>query len=291
MDLAKTGWLSAALASAVYAAALLAGTLAILVVLSSFGILARQSPFAESSELGRGVLLYASMLCWALGVGRLCRRWFGRTCAIEPSAIPGLGLGSGLLRPTLLAALLGLCGVGAGVVVGGGRPGAPLQTPLLSVAALLVEVLVFLLIAAALEEVVFRGFLLRLWQRSCGAGWALVLTSSAFALVHTGNPASAPLALLNTFLAGLVLATLALRSSSLWPPLLLHFVWNAAQGPLLGLPVSGQPAPVALWQFEQGSNHLAGGSYGFEGGLGATLVLLSCWWAAAHLGAFGRKRP
>ena len=64
----------------------------------------------------------------------------------------------------------------------------------------------------------FAGYLLGLWRHAAGPGPAVASTSLVFALAHSGNPAAAPLTFLNTTLAGVVLAVLALRSASLWPP-------------------------------------------------------------------------
>lgn len=272
---------TAAVLSLAYLAFLVVGGVVILFVLNRAGLLPRESPYtaatrAHSSDLNRGLLSYSLITFWAvllvLPMMRLVRRLGAVDGAGCWARVPGFALSPALVRPTLQAGIAGLAAVVVGAALAGARPVAGFQAVNFEP---WFRLLLFLVVAAALEEVVFRGFLLRLWELAAGSRVSLAMTSLIFALLHSGNPSAAPLALLNTVLAGIVLGLLALRSGSLWPALSLHFVWNAAQGPLLGLPVSGLPANgLAVLPMAPGTGLLAGGSYGFEGGLSATLVLV-----------------
>jgi membrane protease YdiL (CAAX protease family) len=71
------------------------------------------------------------------------------------------------------------------------------------------------------EEVLFRGYGLARIRELGGDQRALVLTSLVFALVH-GSWSKLPAALLT----GLFLGWIVLRSGSLWPALLAHFMNN-----------------------------------------------------------------
>ena len=51
-------------------------------------------------------------------------------------------------------------------------------------------------------------------------------------------------------------------------------MWNFLQGDIFGLTVSGREAYAVVTTQMAGSNLLAGGSYGVEGGLFVTAVLL-----------------
>jgi hypothetical protein len=79
----------------------------------------------------------------------------------------------------------------------------------------------------------------------------------------------------NTLLIGVVLALAYLRTKALWLPWGLHFGWNAALGLIYGLPVSGiNQFAVVVKSKATGPEWLLGGSYGLEGGMLGTLVIL-----------------
>lgn len=126
--------------------------------------------------------------------------------------------------------------------------------------------------AAVHEEVLFRGYVLQRlgeWNR---AG-SVILTSIFFAVLHLGNAAVVPLALLNIFLAGLLLGAAFFVFRSLWFPIAIHWTWNVFSGPVLGHEVSGfRPAGSLLTAGETGPELLTGGSFGVEGSLYMTVI-------------------
>lgn len=143
---------------------------------------------------------------------------------------------------------------------------------------LAISAAVFVLAAAA-EEVVFRGYPLQTLTRARLAWLGVLLTSVPFAAVHLNNPNSAGgFAFVNTALAGIWLAIAYLRTRSLWFPLGIHWIWNWMQAAILGVPVSGinqlTPAPL-LHAANQGPDWFTGGAYGLEGGLACTIALLA----------------
>jgi membrane protease YdiL (CAAX protease family) len=72
------------------------------------------------------------------------------------------------------------------------------------------------------EELLFRGLLLFGLARRYGSGFALILSSSFFGIVHMGAvPAVYATA------AGLLLGTLALATRSVWPGIAVHAAINA----------------------------------------------------------------
>ena len=140
-----------------------------------------------------------------------------------------------------------------------------------------VSLLIFLLAAAA-EEMLFRGYSLQTFTRAKLAWLGVVLTSVYFSLAHLSNPHTVPaFTFVNTTLAGVWLAIAYLRTRSLWLPFGLHWSWNWAQAALLGLPVSGidrlAPAPL-LHAMNTGPDWLTGGTYGIEGGAACTVALI-----------------
>lgn len=83
-------------------------------------------------------------------------------------------------------------------------------------------------LAPVVEELVFRGLLLRALLRRMDVTGAVVVSSLAFALVHViGDPSVGSLAVVPGLLGvGMVAAVLAVRSGSLSQPILLHVGFN-----------------------------------------------------------------
>jgi uncharacterized protein len=137
--------------------------------------------------------------------------------------------------------------------------------------------LIVFLIAAASEEVVFRGYVLQTLTRANLAWVGILITSLPFAVAHLGNPEASVFSTINTALAGIWLGITYLKTRSLWFALGIHFAWNWFQGAFFGLPVSGlkqlTTSPL-LHSIDQGPNWLTGGSYGIEGGITCTIALI-----------------
>lgn len=134
----------------------------------------------------------------------------------------------------------------------------------------IVQLLLFLLgflCQGGVEEWVFRGYMYRALKERWRWWVAALVTSAGFALMHAANPDFSAAALLNTFLAGLLLALLVERSGSLWSATLAHGVWNFAVASLASLPVSGVRVFHLLVTSVQGPEAVTGGGFGPEGSL------------------------
>jgi hypothetical protein len=144
-------------------------------------------------------------------------------------------------------------------------------------------------VAAAAEEVVYRGYGFQALVRGIGRWPTLLLTSALFALAHARNPAITPLALGNIFLAGLVLGLAYLRTLSLWLVTALHAGWNWSMASLLDLPVSGLLLfDTPLYEPTLSAPRwLGGGEFGPEGGLVGTAALLAALLIATHWPGLG----
>lgn len=130
------------------------------------------------------------------------------------------------------------------------------------------------LAAAAAEEIIFRGYLQRLFTNWRGPWAGIAVPSVLFVLFHGLNPHVTPLALVNIGLAGVVFALAVRWTGTLWFAVGYHFAWNLFQGAVLGLPVSGV-LRNGLWAFPtDGPPILTGGPFGPEGGLVVTMILL-----------------
>ena len=134
--------------------------------------------------------------------------------------------------------------------------------------------LLFWGVAAATEEALFRGYAFQVLVQGLGAVPATLVLSAGFALAHARNPNVDALALLNIFLAGVLLSVAYLRTRSLWFATAVHTGWNWTMGTLLALPVSGlSMVDTPLYDGHVGvPAWLTGGSFGPEGGLVATVA-------------------
>lgn len=133
--------------------------------------------------------------------------------------------------------------------------------------------LLFFLIQPFFEELLFRGYILRLIQRYFGTWTAIILSSILFGLVHAPNDNFSILGLLSIALSGLLMGWLFVRTESLWAPTGLHFSWNFFQGVIFGYPTSGINTYEILANQYGDPAWLSGGEFGFEGSILAVLLL------------------
>jgi CAAX protease family protein len=128
--------------------------------------------------------------------------------------------------------------------------------------------LVLLVLAAANEELVFRGYPFQRLVEAGGPVFAVVTLSVLFGAAHLRNPFHTWISILNTTAVGVLLAICYLRTRALWLPFGIHFAWNFVQGYVLGLPVSGLAFPGSVLQAKNsGPLWLNGGAYGPEGSI------------------------
>ena len=138
------------------------------------------------------------------------------------------------------------------------------------------RLLLVLAVPAAAEEALFRGYPFQKLVEAAGPVVATVLASAGFAIAHRHNPGVGTFALLNIFVAGVMLSIAFLKTGSLWFATAVHLGWNWQMAGPLDLPVSGLELfdaplyePVRL-----GTPWITGGSFGPEGGVAGLLALL-----------------
>ena len=142
--------------------------------------------------------------------------------------------------------------------------------------------------AALFEELIFRGYFWRVAEDSASPRVALVVTSVMFGVAHIQNPGADLLAIANVMLAGVALGLLRLHTNSLPAAWVAHFAWNWVMAAALHVPVSGLPMSTPGYRaIIDGPDWFAGGSWGPEGGVAATLILL----AAVAFGLFPTRFP
>jgi hypothetical protein len=195
------------------------------------------------------------------------------------TALPDLGRGivAGAVLFCVVAAIA--AALGAYRITGRGNAG-DLLLPLIGTA----------IMPAFMEELLFRGILFR-WIEEFGGSWAaLVVTSALFGLVHSQNPGATWFSSFAIAVeAGLLLGGAYMLARSLWMPIGLHAAWNFTQGPILGVPVSGNPVHGIFQAKLSGPVILSGGAFGLEASVIAITVCTAAglWfiWLAVKRGA------
>lgn len=225
------------------------------------------------------ILLEGSMLLAVLTAAVIMLRFERRPFSDLGLSVEGYA--KGLWYGFLMAALLYLIGFGLSLIMGEvevtGFQFDPLSFP---------GSLLFFLLVALFEEILMRGYILgRLLHTHLNKFLSLFISSVLFALLHVFNPEVGFLPMINLMLAGMLLGASYLYTRNLCFPISLHFFWNWIQGPILGYQVSGNDFmfTTMLKLHIPEKNALNGGTFGFEGSLICTVLIiiftiLILWW-------------
>jgi uncharacterized protein len=136
-----------------------------------------------------------------------------------------------------------------------------------------------LVLAAAFEEILFRGILFQSLEGAVGTGWALALSGTLFGAVHFGNTNATWVGAFAVGLAGVALGAVFAWTRDLWLLTGLHVMWNFMQGPIFGVAVSGNSFQSLIHPRIQGPELFTGGAFGFEAGaITIALCVISTIW-------------
>src|SRR5262247_2605767 len=231
------------------------------------------------------ILTYAVMFAWGVTVSWICLRFLERMkLSALGFALRGSWFGD-ILKGCVISGVM-IASVIALQVAGGGsrlsfnpilhrEQGGINWAGARTVAAEMASSLVLLILAAAFEELIFRGYAFQTLLRGAPAVVPILLFSIYFGWAHWNNPNRTLFSTANTALAGVWLSIAYLRTRNLWFPTALHFTWNWTMGVFFGIPISGLRIERPLLVTSSvGPVWLTGGSYGSEGGAAATLVLI-----------------
>ena len=141
-------------------------------------------------------------------------------------------------------------------------------------ATLFFGLLILFIVQSSFEEVVSRSFMIPSITSRSNVWVALFISSALFAVLHLFNDNITVLSTLNIFLAGALLGILYIRYESIWPAISFHAAWNFFQGSFFGFEVSGNEVYSYLDTTETGPDLLTGGTFGFEGSIICTLLLI-----------------
>lgn len=122
------------------------------------------------------------------------------------------------------------------------------------------------------QEVLVRSYIFQEIWKKYGALAANVITTLIFVALHAGAIMDGTQGLIagaNVLLASLMLGRAYVRTRALWLPIGIHMGWNALQGPVLGINVTGTEIGFGHWSVFAfpGDPLLTGGAMGVEGGL------------------------
>ena len=159
--------------------------------------------------------------------------------------------------------------------------------------SILVAVLSMAIVSGIVEEILLRGLIFRLMEQWLGSVTALLFSAALFGFLHIANPNASWLAAFAIAIeAGILLGAIYMLTRRLWAAIGLHMMWNAAQGGIFGVKVSGTDVPGLLISEMSGPELLTGGQFGAEASLPAMLICtalgLYILWKAHRKGAFVR---
>jgi membrane protease YdiL (CAAX protease family) len=274
------------------AMALLTAPIAVLAILfPSLKFLLDQPPDSESLS-GTGLIyLFADnlrSLTGAIIASTIAARLLER----RSLASIGFKLHRHWLRDFLLGSGMGAAAlaIAAGIITISGALTFGVQTRApVDLARNLLIAFSFFVIAAATEELIFRGFPFQALVHNLGGFVAVAITSLVFGLAHLSNPGASVFSTINTILAGVWLGLAYLMTRSLWLATALHFSWNLAMVFIFGLPVSGITTlerTAWLKGYPGTPQWISGGSYGPEAGAAATVALILSTLAIWRSGLF-----
>ncbi|MDA8917373.1 CPBP family intramembrane metalloprotease [Flavobacteriaceae bacterium] len=169
----------------------------------------------------------------------------------------------GKLKEFIVGIVAGLIVMGLGYYLLSSMGQLSFQSINFDMQEILISFLLFTIVAIV-EETLLRGYVLRNLMYSFNKYIALIWSSILFSLMHGFNPIIDTFALIELFLAGILLGQSYIHTKNLWFPIALHFSWNFFQTHF-GFNVSGQDT-YSLIEFSIVENNLwNGGDFGFEG--------------------------
>jgi membrane protease YdiL (CAAX protease family) len=127
--------------------------------------------------------------------------------------------------------------------------------------------LVIFLVVGWQEELLSRGYHLQTIESGLNTFWAVLISSSIFAILHLGNPGASWVSTLGILLAGFFLALPYILTRQLWLSIGLHIGWNFFEGVVFGFQVSGLDTFRLLRHTVSGPDLWTGGAFGPEAGL------------------------
>jgi len=139
---------------------------------------------------------------------------------------------------------------------------------------------------AVTEELWFRGYIMKLVEKSSGKTISIIVPAIIFSILHIinirveYNTLDVLLLIINGTIVGIMFALIVYKSNSIWPAIIIHIIWNSVIGGIIHIGIN--ESEVALFNFilEKDMKIITGGNIGIEVSLPATIayifVILIC---------------
>ena len=139
--------------------------------------------------------------------------------------------------------------------------------------ALIIQLIIFIFVGIN-EELFSRGYCMTVLKQTKISWVPIVVSSIIFALMHSMNSGISLLAYINLFLFGISMGYLFMKTKNIWMCIGYHITWNYFQGDVFGFLVSGNGTDSIYTIKTISPNIINGGSFGPEGGLVVTTLLV-----------------
>lgn len=137
---------------------------------------------------------------------------------------------------------------------------------------LIIQLIIFIFVG--INEELFRGYCMTVLKQTKKSWIPIIVSSIIFALMHSMNAGISLLAYINLFLFGISMGYLFIKTENIWMCIGYHITWNYFQGDVFGFLVSGNVTESIYSIRTISPNLINGGSFGPEGGLVVTMLLL-----------------
>jgi membrane protease YdiL (CAAX protease family) len=200
----------------------------------------------------------------------LVYRWFIRST--EKRALTEFGI-QGAGREVAVGLLLGAGLVGTVFAVLG-LLGAYHLDGVNAVSLALLLPLAELVLVGFAEEMLFRGIVFRITEKSLGSTWAIVISAILFALGHLPNEGVSLVGIAALCAYSVMQAAIYMRTRRLWLCIANHVAWNYCVGQVFSTAVSGHETKEGLLRGQlSGPEWLTGGAFGVEASVVTVLVI------------------
>jgi membrane protease YdiL (CAAX protease family) len=201
--------------------------------------------------------------------------WFGYRFYVrriekrQPAELAAQGMGRELGIGLLLGAALVAFTFGILAALGAYR-----FSGVNAVSLMILVPLAELMLIGMAEEMMFRGVIFGVTERSLGSKAAIVISALVFSLAHLPNQGISVLAVAVIAAYGVLQAALYMATRRLWVCIGTHVAWNYCVSQVFSSAVSGHAATDGLLRGELvGNAMLTGGAFGVEGSLVALLLI------------------
>ena len=196
------------------------------------------------------------------------------------------------MKKAFLGALLGFCLMGICIFAASAHGDIKIGSASGTNYLLFIFAFIAVFLQASIEEVETRGFVFsKMLDEGVPLKWSVVASSFFFAYIHATNPGFGFIPLLSIFIVGLQYVAIYYYFGNLWITFAAHAMWNFTQDFIFGLPDSGKPAAVSIFNTTvSGSSFFYDKDFGIEGSLMAILVNAAACVLVFAIGNYLKRR-